>query len=63
MRDINDRCPYCGKRLVIRARENPNEIVVKVRIIRFSISGGPVELKCRHCGRFAETRFLRSYSE
>ena len=63
MKEISNRCPFCGKKLMTPAQEDAGSMIIKTRVIRFSISGGPLQLKCRHCGRFVETRFLRSYSE
>ena len=53
------RCPKCGKLLTARAHEDNRQIVGKVRFLKYSVHGGPVKGKCRHCGYFATIPDLR----
>ena len=53
------KCPRCGKTVASEARENPSEVVVKIRLLKYK-KGGPVFAKCRHCGALMETPFLKA---
>ena len=57
---FDSHCPFCGKALMARTKENPCEFILKVRVIKFLIAGGPLRAKCKHCGRFVTIPKLRS---
>ncbi len=53
------KCPRCGKSIASEAMEDPSEVVVKTRFLKYK-KGGAVFAKCRHCGELVETPFLKA---
>ena len=54
------KCSNCGKEISVRASEDPNKIVFKVRLLTQQLNGGPIFAKCRHCGHMVRVPSLRS---
>ena len=57
---VMTKCANCGKAISARASEDPNKIVFKVRLLIQQLNGGPVLVKCRHCGHMVRVPSLRS---
>lgn len=55
----NIKCPHCEKNISSRAHEDSNERLLKVRVLKFNINGGPVSVKCRHCGHLVKLSSFR----
>jgi len=54
------KCPKCRGVLISEAHEHKEFMVVKVRLFKYPVSGGPVKGKCRHCGYFATIPNLKA---
>ena len=54
------RCPQCKKIYLDRGHNNPHELVLKTRLLKFKESGGPVFVKCRQCGYLIKVPFLKT---
>ena len=54
------KCARCRRMISARASEDSNKIVFKVRLFTQQLNGGPVFVKCRHCGHMVRVPSLRS---
>ncbi len=57
---VAKKCTKCGKTILSVARERSNEFVLKIRFLKFTLDGGPVSVKCRHCGQMVRIQFLKA---
>lgn len=54
-----NKCPQCKKTMLAKVGEDSNERVMKIRLLRFRVDGGPVWVKCRHCGHLIKVPQLK----
>jgi len=48
------KCPHCRRPLETEDRNDPLKRVVKVRLFKYRVTGGPLIVKCPHCRQLVQ---------